>query len=95
MEVYMTQSPVREAPALNPLTGRMESTPDMDASDEPILRANNIQGNILGGFNKDFQTLLFLEIEQPDSFRQWLQTQIPFIATASEVIAFNRLFKSA
>jgi Dyp-type peroxidase family len=52
-----------------------------------------IQGNIVVGFNKDFQTLLFLEIVNVSDFKRWLRALVPFIASASEVLAFNRLFK--
>jgi Dyp-type peroxidase family len=61
---------------------------------EPILCLDNIQGNIIGGFNKDFQTLVFLTIDEPADFKVWLATQVPFISTASEVMAFNNLFKA-
>jgi Dyp-type peroxidase family len=91
----MTDQIIREVPAPNPLAGPEESVLYIPALGEPILRVNNIQGNILGGFNKDYQTLLFLEIENSNAFKEWLKTQIKFIATASEVIAFNRIFKSA
>jgi Dyp-type peroxidase family len=60
---------------------------------EPVLAVKEIQGNILAGFNKDQQTLLFLRITDPDDFRRWLGELIPFIATTAEVISFNRLFK--
>ncbi|MHC5717742.1 MAG: Dyp-type peroxidase [Nostoc sp.] len=92
----MTQEIIREAPAPEPLEGQQtNSFFYVPAPNEPILNVNNIQGNILGGFNKDYQALLFLEIENPNAFKQWLKSQIDFIATASEVIAFNRLFKSS
>ncbi|MEH2423958.1 MAG: Dyp-type peroxidase [Nostoc sp.] len=92
----MTQQIIREAPAPEPLEGQQtKAFSAVPAPDEPILNVNNIQGNILGGFNKDYQALLFLEIENPNAFKQWLESQINFIATASEVIAFNRLFKSS
>ncbi|MEH2296558.1 Dyp-type peroxidase [Nostoc sp.] len=91
----MTQEIIREAPAPDPLEGQQTNTFFyVPAPNEPVLNVNNIQGNILGGFNKDYQALLFLEIENPNAFKQWLESQIDFIATASEVIAFNRLFKS-
>jgi Dyp-type peroxidase family len=61
---------------------------------EPILATQEIQGNILGGFNKDHQTLLFLKITQVAAAKQWLRTIEPYIATAAEVIKFNQLFKS-
>ncbi|MEH1892888.1 MAG: Dyp-type peroxidase [Nostoc sp.] len=92
----MTQQIIREAPAPDPLEGQQTNEFFyVPAPNEPILNVNNIQGNILGGFNKDYQALLFLEIENPNAFKQWLELQIDFIATASEVIAFNRLFKSS
>lgn len=91
----MTQQIIREAPTPPPLEGQQVSQQRPPAPDEPVLRVNNIQGNILGGFNKDFQTLIFLEIQDPAAFKQWLEVQIKFIATASEVIAFNRIFKEA
>src|SRR6267142_1115091 len=66
------------------------------ANFEEKLDVNNIQGNVVPGFNKDFQTLLVLEIDKKhvDDFKRWLKTQVPFISTAAEVIAFNRLFKA-
>ncbi len=61
---------------------------------EPILATHDIQGNILGGFNKDHQTLIFLKITQAAVAKQWLRTIEPYIATAAEVIKFNQLFKA-
>ena len=62
---------------------------------EPILRTENIQGSIIPGFSKSHRILLFLKVEQPGAaFKQWLKDQIPFIASADEVLAFNNLFKS-
>ncbi|MEH2155119.1 Dyp-type peroxidase [Nostoc sp.] len=92
----MTQEIIHEAPASETLEGQQTNTFfHSPAPNDPILNVNNIQGNILGGFNKDYQALLFLEIENPNAFKHWLESQIKFIATASEVIAFNRLFKSS
>ncbi|MEH2315054.1 MAG: Dyp-type peroxidase [Nostoc sp.] len=92
----MTQEIIREAPASETLEGQQANAFFYaSAPNDPILNVNNIQGNILGGFNKDYQALLFLEIENPNAFKQWLELQIDFIATASEVIAFNRVFKSS
>src|SRR5262249_48956642 len=45
------------------------------------------------GFMKDHQTLIFLQIVDAGRFRAWLAPQVPFVATVSEVLAFNRLFK--
>ncbi len=61
---------------------------------EPYVRLWNVQGNIWPGFNKDWQLFLFLEIESPSDFKRWLQTLIPKITTAAEVLAFKRAFTS-
>lgn len=95
----MQPTVIREAPARSPLSGGAadQSHPDVlkvAHTPEPILRVRNIQGNILGGFNKDHQMMLYLQIDDTESFKTWLATQVPFVSTASEVIAFNRLFKA-
>ena len=89
-------TPVREVPAITLL--RTQSGHDLtrpDARKEPVLAVRNIQGNILAGFNKDHQVHLYLRIldGQVEAFRKWLGRLVPFIATTSEVLAFNRLFK--
>lgn len=84
--------PAREAPIKPPL--QPSGTPaGAIHSKEEVLALENIQGNIVGGFRKDHQTMLFLKITNPVQFRVWLATLVPFIATAAEVLAFNRLFK--
>src|SRR5215468_6202668 len=60
---------------------------------EPELEVDQIQGNVLAGFNKDNQTLIFLEIHEPKKFKRWLRAITPFVATTEEVLQFNRLFK--
>jgi Dyp-type peroxidase family len=89
-------TPIREIPTTLALGGESatETRPDVSAT-EDVLAVDNIQGNVLGGFNKDHQTLVFLEIEDAAKFKVWLKTQIPFVSTAAEVITFNRLFKAA
>ena len=69
---------------------------------EPELPVNEIQGNILVGFNKDFQTLLLLKIRPQaadlTNAKRWLlDTLLPMIEASrtSDVLAFNRLFKAA
>jgi Dyp-type peroxidase family len=37
------------------------------------LNLSNIQGNIIGGFNKDFQDFLFLKFRSSDSGRGWIR----------------------
>lgn len=93
----LTPALAREAPAPPPLERPADSPPDPARSpvpNEPVLAMDNIQGNSIAGFNKDFQTLLFLRIVDVPDFKRWLRSLIPFIATASEVLAFNRLFKA-
>jgi Dyp-type peroxidase family len=90
----MAASLVREAPAPEPLHSGVDGPSHPEVPEEPVLNIDNIQGNGLGGFNKDFQTLLFLRIDNPTQFKTWLKGQIPSIATLGEVLAFNRLFKS-
>lgn len=87
----MIKKPAREAPAPSLECQANASHPAVPQ--EPVLAIKNIQGNIIGGFNKDHQTLLFLKIIDVCNFKNWLSSLIPFIATAEEVLAFNRLFK--
>jgi len=68
--------------------------------EEPVLDIENIQGSIIPGFSKSHRVLLFLRVyrkegKSPTNFKRWLKGQIPFVSTADEVLAFNRLFKSA
>ena len=84
---------VRETPAASLTSPTAPSAARPDASNEPPLEVWEIQGNIVGGFLKDFQTLLFLRIDDPVLFKPWLSRFASLVATADEVIAFNRLFK--
>lgn len=84
---------VREAPFPEPLQCGLDDASHPDASAEPVLAVDQVQGNILAGFNKDFQTLIFLHIDRARDFKPWLASQVDFIATAAEVLAFNHLFK--
>ncbi|PIE92146.1 peroxidase [Bacillus fungorum] len=60
---------------------------------EPLLHVDQIQGNILGGFNKDFQQFLFFEIVDPNLTKQWIQSISSQISTTQEVVMFNRLYQ--
>ena len=62
---------------------------------ETPLALDNIQGNILGGFNKDHQRFLFFRLGRGASARQWLAGLVDEVATGGEVASFNRLFKKA
>jgi Dyp-type peroxidase family len=66
---------------------------------EPDIRQHlgNIQGNILAGFNKDFQTFLFFQIPDATRGRAWLAATVGDIAaaTSDKVLAFNDKFSLA
>lgn len=65
------------------------------------LALDNIQGNILGGFNKDFQTFVFLKFTGQAAGRAWLKelgdADNAFGVAASssrQVLQFNAQFKA-
>jgi Dyp-type peroxidase family len=58
------------------------------------LNLNNIQGNILGGFNKDFQTFVLLRFTDARKGRAWIDRIASQISSSSMVLRFNRLFKA-
>jgi Dyp-type peroxidase family len=64
------------------------------ATDEPLLEVDDIQGNILAGFNKDHQLLVALRVHDRAAAKAWLSRVEPFIATLGEVGQFNRLFRA-
>ena len=95
--------PVREMPPVSPVApGQLEAAPST-APVEKGVRVSNIQGNIIGGFNKDHQMMIFLRLRRSENeaqqtahvenFRRWLAIFTPFVATSEEVLGFNRLFK--
>ncbi|HMJ87451.1 MAG TPA: Dyp-type peroxidase [Vicinamibacterales bacterium] len=77
-----------------PALARHVGSPLASAAVEEVLDVRNIQGNILAGFNKDHQALLFLKITDAAKAKRWLQFITPSIATMDEVVSFNRLFKA-
>lgn len=89
-----TMKPIREAPAPTTQICGVCDESHPSVPEEPRLAVEQIQGNILGGFNKDHQTFLFFVVTNAPVFRRWLKVLAPQIATSEEVIAFNRLFKA-
>lgn len=87
----LDQRRAREAAACHPRDWQSPCCPE--AGREPCLAVNEIQGNILAGFNKDHQSLLFLKIEDAALFKLWLKSLVPFVASTWEVLTFNRLYK--
>lgn len=64
------------------------------AGGEPVLEVDEVQGNVLAGFNKNWQTLVFLQIVRPAAARAWLRGLEPQVSTTAEVLEFNRLYKA-
>jgi Dyp-type peroxidase family len=76
--------------AISPRTGLIVP----GAPTEPVLRVQEIQGNSLAGFNKDYQAFLFVKIQEVEVAKAWLRSLTPRISKLSEVAAFNRLFRA-
>ncbi|MFL5255049.1 MAG: hypothetical protein ACJ8AI_19580, partial [Rhodopila sp.] len=58
------------------------------------LNLSNVQGNILGGFNKDHQLNLFLKFKNDADGRAWIKEIAEEVAESSsaDVIQFNNEF---
>lgn len=65
------------------------------AQELPLRTSDEIQGNILAGFNKDLQTFLFVQFKNAAAGRAWLGALLPRIATTRQVAAFNDQFSAA
>ena len=64
---------------------------------EPVYDAaarDDIQGNIIPGFNKDHQHFLFFGIEKLKTAKAFLRDLVPRISTMEEVIAYRRLYRA-
>jgi Dyp-type peroxidase family len=64
------------------------------APEEPILEVQEIQGNILVGFNSDYQHFIFFQITETAVTKRWLHLLIPHVATVDETLSFRRLFRA-
>ncbi|GAC1521418.1 MAG: Dyp-type peroxidase [Chloroflexota bacterium] len=73
------------------------STAPSALPDPPLRLSTDIQGNILAGFNKDYQQFLFLRLPENDQTlaRGWLEALIPGLATTVQVATFNDQFSAA
>jgi Dyp-type peroxidase family len=68
--------------------------PDDVQVDMP-LELDQVQGNIVAGFNKDWTSYLFLALpDEPSRARTWLAGLVGQVATAQEVKQFNDLFRA-
>jgi Dyp-type peroxidase family len=61
---------------------------------EPALKLDDIQGNILAGFNKDHQCFLFVNFASGGDPKGWLAGISSEVASTAEVNVFNELFKT-
>lgn len=61
----------------------------------PLQTDGNIQGNVLAGFSKDHQMLLFVGWDDAGNGRAWLNDILPRISTNAQVFAFNARFSAA
>jgi Dyp-type peroxidase family len=68
---------------------------ESSSSEDPEIDLAEIQGNVLAGFNKDHQRLLFFRLGDTHRARAWLTTIVDETATTEEVLAFNDLFRQA
>ena len=73
----------------------MPSTFSPNPVDTVALDLEQIQGNILAGFNKDHQRFLFFHIADVAKAKLWLRSMMDSIAMTNKVKAFNDSFKLA
>src|SRR5829696_4700946 len=78
-------SPVPEAPTTFP-------EPRADPTGDSLRTSGSIQGNIIAGFSKDFQSLLFLQMQDRAGGLDWLAELRPRVATTAQVATFNKQF---
>ncbi len=66
-----------------------------DVQVEMPLELNEIQGNVVAGFNKDYASFLFFALPDVQAqARAWLADLADEVATAEEVKQFNDLFRA-
>lgn len=80
-----------------PSTGAESGTEIADLEAEPVYGPrvrDDLQGNIVPGFNKDHQHFLFFRMRSVKPAKQWLRWLAPQIASMDEVLAFVRAHRS-
>ena len=73
-----------------------EMLDDAAPTGEPVFDAAataDIQGNVVPGFNKDYQRFLFLSLSEVGAARSWLHWLAPRISSMQEVLDFRREFR--
>src|SRR3954463_7785906 len=81
-------------PRRSPRSGAPKTSRQTRASQEVLLEAHDIQGNILTGFNKDRQLLIALRLRDLTAARAWLARIVPHIHSVADVGPFNTLFSA-
>jgi Dyp-type peroxidase family len=82
-------SAIGGAPAL-----RAAAAPAIDEPVYDLTATDDIQGNVVPGFNKDHQRFLFLRFERAESARDWVRWLAPRLSTMTEVLNFRREFRA-
>src|SRR5215212_822087 len=60
----------------------------------PLRDSEEIQGNVLGAFNKDDMTFLLLNFTNQDGARNWLKEVLPRVTTTKELEDWNTEFSN-
>ncbi len=79
------------------LGGAVGSASPAGERNEPIYEfeaRDDVQGNVIPGFNKDHQHFLFLRIRDLRLTRRWLRDLAPRLASMDDVLAFVRAHRS-
>jgi Dyp-type peroxidase family len=68
-------------------------TDQQSVYEEPVLDLANIQGNVVAGFKKPYQTLLYVHIDEAGKFKPAVAELGTRVATSEAVRTFNLLYK--
>ncbi len=60
---------------------------------EPLLAADNIQGNVFPGFNKPNQCFIGLVIDDPAKAKEWLASIAPEVSSVAKVLADRKRYR--
>jgi len=69
------------------------SSEELPVHDEPVLDLANIQGNMIAGFRKGYQTLLYVHIDDVGKFKSVVVELARRLATAETVRTFNLAYQ--
>ncbi|MEI7999791.1 MAG: Dyp-type peroxidase [Actinomycetes bacterium] len=86
--------PVLAATAAGAATTPTTKTSATDPANDPVLDLADIQGNVVAGFHKDHQALVFVAFASAAAGRSWLARTAPMVASSREVASFNATFRA-